>query len=106
MYCSPLWRPYLIKDIEDFERVQHRVNKFILDNYTLDYKSRLIQCKILPLMYFFELTDILFFVKSVKFPSSAFNMFDFVTFHNSSTRSGSLNKLVHNFAPTSYFRHF
>ena len=34
-------------------------------------------------------------------------MFDFVTFHNSSTRSGSLNKLVvHNFAPTSYFRHF
>ena len=100
VYYSPLWRPYLIKD---FERVKRRVTKFILDNYTLDYKSRLLKCKILPLMYFFELTDILFFVKSVKFPSSAFNMFDFVTFHNSSTRSGPLNKLVHNFAPTSYF---
>ena len=106
VYCSPLWRPYLIKDIEDFERIQHRVTKFILNNYNLDYKSRLIQCKILPLMYFFELTDILFFVKSIKFPSPAFNILNYVTFNTSSTRSGSFNKLIHNFASTSYARQF
>ena len=65
VYCSPLWRPYLIKDIENFERLQRRVTKFILNNYHLDYKSRLSQCHILPLMYFFELNDILFLVKSL-----------------------------------------
>ena len=103
VYCSPLWRPYLIKD---FERIQRRVTKFILNDYNLDYKSRLFQCKILPLMYFFELKDILFFVKSVKSPSSAFNIFNYVTFNTSSTRSGYFSKLLHNFATTSYTRHF
>ena len=44
VYCSPLWRPYLIKDIENFERLQRRATKFILNNYHLDYKSRLSQC--------------------------------------------------------------
>ena len=46
VYCSPLWRPYLIKDIGDFERIQRRVTKFILNDYNLDYKFRLIQCNI------------------------------------------------------------
>ena len=41
VYFSPLWRPYLVKDIEDFEKIQRRVTKFILNNCTLDYKSRL-----------------------------------------------------------------
>ena len=58
VYCSPLWRPYLIKDIEHFERLQRRITKFILNNYELDYKSRLSKCQILPLMYFLELLDI------------------------------------------------
>ena len=105
-FMGPLWRPYLIKDIENFKRIQRRVTKFILNDCNLDYKSRLIQCKILPLMYFFELTDILFFVKSVKSPSSAFNIFNYVTFNISSTRLGYFSKLLHNITPTSYTRHF
>ena len=28
-YCSQLWRPRLIKDIRNFERIQHRATKFI-----------------------------------------------------------------------------
>ena len=44
VYCSPLWRPHLIKDIEIFERVQRRAPKFILNNYHLDYRSQLLQC--------------------------------------------------------------
>ena len=42
VYCSPLWRPHLIKDIEIFERVQRRATKFILNNYHLDYISQLL----------------------------------------------------------------
>jgi len=42
-FCSPVWRPSLIKHVELLERVQHRATKFILSNYMLDYKSRLVQ---------------------------------------------------------------
>ena len=52
VYSSPLWRPYLIKDIEHFERLQHHVTKFILSNYDLDYKSRLSQCQNLTISVF------------------------------------------------------
>ena len=106
VYCSPLWRPHLIKDIENFERVQRRATKFILNNYHLDYKSRLLQCQILPLMYFLELNDILFLVKSLKSPTSAFNIHKYVIFNTSTTRSGTSNKLIHNFTPTMQAHHF
>ena len=106
VYCSPLWRPHLIKDIERFETVQRRATKFILNNYHLNYRSRLLQCKILPLMYFLELNDILFLVKSLKSPTSAFNIRNYVTFSTSTTRSGSFNKLIHNFTSTMHAHHF
>ncbi len=39
MYCSPLWRPMLIKDIKKLESLQKRATKFILGptHYGLDY---------------------------------------------------------------------
>uniref|UniRef100_A0A1X7T6X9 Reverse transcriptase domain-containing protein n=2 Tax=Amphimedon queenslandica TaxID=400682 RepID=A0A1X7T6X9_AMPQE len=48
-YCSPIWRPNLIKDITTLERVQRRATKYILNDYSSDYKSRLISLQILPL---------------------------------------------------------
>ena len=106
VYCSPLWRPHLIKDIKNFERVQRRATKFILNIYHLDYKSRLLQCQILPLIYFLELNDILFLVKSLKSPNPAFNIHKYVTFNTSATRSGTFNKLIHNFTSASYAHNF
>ena len=38
------------------ERVQRRASKFILNDYSIDYKSRLIKLNLLPLMYIYELT--------------------------------------------------
>ena len=58
------------------------------------------QCQILLLMYFLELNDILFLIKSLKSPTPAFNIHKYVTFNISTTRSGSFNKLIHNFAST------
>jgi len=46
--CSPLWKPYLLKDIESLERVQWRATKFILSDYSSDYRTRLIKIGILP----------------------------------------------------------
>jgi len=66
LYCSPLWRPYLTKDFLLLERVQRRVTKFILNNYIMDYKTRLTQLNLLPVMYVLELHDILFFNKVFK----------------------------------------
>ena len=54
-YCSQLWRPRLLKDIIMLETVQKRSTKFILQDYTSDYKSRLIQLNLLPLMYWYDL---------------------------------------------------
>ena len=48
------------------EQLQWRVTKVILNNYDHDYYSRLLRLNHLPIMYTFELADIMFAVKSLK----------------------------------------
>ena len=102
------WRPYLLKDIDALEAVQRRSTKFILNDYTSDYKFRLLSLQLLPLMMLYELNDILFFVKSFKEPNVAFNVHNYFTFSSNRTRSTSHHKLVHklvrsNVTKNSYF---
>ena len=106
LYCSQLWRPILLKDIVTLERVQRRASKFILNDYTSSYKSRLIQLSLLPLMYQYELNDLLFFIKSYNSPSECFDIRRFVHFRSSSTRSSSASKLVHQISANNNERHF
>jgi len=94
-YCSQLWRPHLIKDILTLERVQRHATKHILNDYVSSYKSRLTTLHLLPLMYIYELNDIMFLIKSLKNPSPFFNIYNFVSFVSSSTRSSTSNKLLH-----------
>jgi hypothetical protein len=105
-YCSQLWRPRLVKDILALERVQRRATKFILSDYSSDYKTRLINLKLLPLMYWFELNDLMFLIKSLKSPPDNFNIFEYIKFSSSNTRSASSSKLTHNFCHTTTYRHF
>jgi len=79
-YCSQLWRPQLIKDITMLERVQRRATKYILNaDYTSTYKSRLQQLQMLPLMYIYEFNDLMFFIKSLKFPTTSVSTFHLLT---------------------------
>ena len=64
VYCSEIWKPSYKKDIEKLEQVQRRATKFILNNYIMDYKERLIELNMLPLMYILDLRDVMFFVKN------------------------------------------
>ena len=96
MYGSQIWRPLLIKDMKPIKSLQHRATKYILNDYTSDYRSRLIQLKLLPLAMQLELNDICFFIKSLKLTSSSnsFNISMYTSFSVNPTRSGSYRKLV------------
>ena len=59
-YCSQIWRPHLLKDITSLERIQRRATKFILNDFSSDYKSHLVALQILPLMMQLELYDLMF----------------------------------------------
>ena len=99
LYGSVVWRPHLLVDIKSLELVQRRATKFIM-NPILDYRQRLIELHLLPLMMEFEIADILFFVKSLKFPSNHFNIHNFVEFCHLTTRSSTYYKLRHSFCKT------
>ena len=58
-YCSQVWRPHLLKHIMSLERVQRRATKFILNDFSSDYKSRLVVLQIFPLMMQLEVNDII-----------------------------------------------
>ena len=103
LYCSQIWHPYLRKDIKLIENVQRHATKFILNEYSSDYKSRFLKLNLLPLTMIY---DISFFVKSLKQPSTSFNITDFVSFSHNSTRSGSHLKLVHQLAKANRFNQF
>ena len=92
LYCSQLWRPQLLKDVFTLECVQRRATKYILNNYELPYKVRLERLHLLPLMYTYELNDLIFFVKSLKAPTDHFDIRRHIQFARNSTRS---EKLVH-----------
>ena len=57
-----------------------RATKFVMKGTAVDCKNRLMYLHLLPLMMEREITDILFFVKSLKFPSEHFNIRKFVKF--------------------------
>ena len=105
-YCSPIWRPHLIKDIRSLERVQRRATKYILQDYSSDYKTRLIQLDLLPLMYFLELNDLFFFLKTLKERSTSFDILDHVSFCEGKTRSSTFYKLKHTYTPNNSSRFF
>ena len=87
------------------EKVQRRASKYILGDRGSDYRSRLITLNLLPLMYWLELQDLIFCVKSLQSPSDNFNIRNYVQFSTSSTRSSGC-KLLYKTSCSSTTRHF
>jgi len=83
------------------DKIQHRATKHILNDFTCDYRSHLIALKILPLMMQLELYNAMFFIRSLKGPTDAFNIDD-----HGSTRSSTHLKLKHVLSRTNSARHF
>ena len=104
-YCSQVWRPRLIKDLTSLERIQRRATRFILNDFSSTYRDRLITLNLLPLLYLYELLDLLFFIKCLKFPDPSFPVLDFVSFSSKNTRSSTFSKLVHQHRLTSNSQH-
>ena len=84
----------VIKDIKFLENVQPRATKYILSVFSSDYRSKLISLNMLPLMMQFELNDIIFFIKCLKYPSDSFNILDYVSFCSGTSRSATRQKLM------------
>ena len=66
-YATQLWSPQTIDLISRLERVQRRASKYILDLPFIcetSYKQRLIDLNFLPLSYWHEYLDMLFFYKT------------------------------------------
>ena len=106
LYCSQVWRPHKIKDILLLERVQRRATKYILNDYTSSYKSRLTKLNLFPLMYIYELYDLIFYIKSYKYPCSYFNINHYIFCSSVSTRSSSGFKLQHTGSSTNLTHNF
>ena len=94
-YCSQLWRPRLIKDIQSIEGVQRKASKYILNDYTSDYNTRFLSLHLLPLMYWYELQD-MFLVKYLQDPADNLDIFKYVShsFSHSATRHFYFNRVL------------
>jgi len=68
------------------ERIQRRATKYILNDCTSSYKQRLEKLNLLPLVYHYELQDIMFLMKSLKSLSDNFNINWYINFASSNTR--------------------
>ena len=104
-YGSQIWRPHLIKALE---RIQQRATKYFLNNYSSDYKYRLLSLQLLPLMMEFEVYDIMFFICCLKDSSSSdsFSVLFFIHFSRGTTRASSNLNMIHSLSRTNSVSHF
>ena len=95
--------PYLIKNVKLIEQTQYRATKLIiLNDFHSNYYNCLIKLEILPIVYMFELYDVMFFAKSLKYPSSSFCVTDYISFIHCNIRSTTTSKPQHTFSSNNY----
>ena len=104
-YCVQLWHPYLKKDINCLEQVQHRATKMIKECRKLDYESRLRKCKLISLEDRRTRGDLIEVFKIVK----GFDKLEFNRFFEFNTRGrtrGHKYKIVKKRCKTELRRNF
>ena len=85
-YCSQVWAPQsVVKDILLIESIQRWATRFICKNNELSYRERLQKLNLLPINYWLELLDLVFFFKCMH-GSVKLNISNFVSFNQGRTR--------------------
>uniref|UniRef100_A0A1X7VFE1 Uncharacterized protein n=1 Tax=Amphimedon queenslandica TaxID=400682 RepID=A0A1X7VFE1_AMPQE len=106
LYCSQLWSPSCLKDVTRIETIQRRMTCFLVSSpHRLNYRDRLIDLQLLPLMYHHDLRDVLFIIKCLLSPPDNFDILQYVSFSTHGSRT-STGKLKVNFQRTSTMHHF
>ena len=106
-YCSQVWKPRYAKDISCLERIQRRSTKYILNDYSINYKSRLQTLHLLPIALWLDLHDLLFPVKCLQDQEDNLEIYRYITFRSTCTRAGSTGRLLNiKYTRTSAARHF
>ena len=84
----------MLKIFLNLERVQKRGTKYPLNDYVIDYKSRLCQLNIPLLSSWFDLRDRMFLIKClVNNNEDNANIYDYVNFTSSCSRTSSYRHL-------------
>ena len=103
-YASQLWAPQSPTLMIEVENIQRRATRFICKNNELSYKERLLKLNLLPLTYWLEYLDLVFFFKC-KAGLIDLNLDNLIEFCSGRSRRGSSGLfLKHNKARTSLFR--
>ena len=69
--------------------------KTYLNDFSNDYKTHLQKLQILPLVYIFNISDVMLFINSLKFSTSAFDIRKFIHFTTGDTHLATSHKLQH-----------
>ena len=103
-HCSQVWAPQTPMLMTEVEKVQRRATRFICKNNELSYKDRLISLNLLPINYWLEYLDILFFFKC-KLGHIDICVDSYVSFCSGRSRRGATGLFLNNIkANTSLFR--
>jgi hypothetical protein len=78
-YNTVVWMPNNKKQLCKLESLQRRATKYILNNYSIGYKERLIQCNLLPLTLRRQYLDCVFIYNSIN-DLNVFKILNFVDF--------------------------
>ena len=97
---------FTVKDITNFENLQTKATKFILNNYTINCKQCFLKLNMLPLKYQLHFYDTCFFINSLKDPTVAFSILNYLCFCPGSTRSSKHNKFMIVHSPRNYIMNF
>ena len=97
-----------IKELPERKIGEKKQNRLIpINDFSPNYRERLIKLKLLPLMMTLELSDIVFFIKLIDNPTLKFNI---STFTSSKTRSSNFKlqhiRSSHNLTRNFYFNRF
>ena len=64
-YCSNIWSPVNKKYLNLLESIQRKASKYILNDFDLNYKARLIELDLLPLCYRRDILDIVLIFNAI-----------------------------------------